>query len=75
MGIFGNPRTGDHLVDDALHFRFRQIVHLIAGNAEMIKRFVRNQIDLIHQNPFFDLIMIPVEQHFPVFLEKADRLF
>ncbi len=43
-----HEEEGDHFIYDPLIFSSRQIFHLIFGNAEMIKRFMRDQINLIN---------------------------
>ena len=51
MSIFSNAGAGDHFVDDTLVFRFHQVFHLVGRDPQMVKRLVRDQIDLIDQNP------------------------
>ena len=38
----------------------------------MVKGFMRNQVDLVYQNPVLNLIMIAVKNHFAVVLKERN---
>ena len=70
----GSLGAGNHLIVHALILGLQQVVHLIAGDAEVVEALMDNQVNLVDDNPLVYLALVALEQRLAVFDEEVHQL-